>query len=108
MKAVVLVACLFISSSRTAGTFQVVPTRQLTRSARGVQERITSTNNPARVGTVFSGKATDDDIADAVPARPSKGFDGEGFAGYLAPYAAAFIASLLATGAFLKLVLLDG
>jgi len=34
-------------------------------------------------------------------------FDGKGFAGYLAPYAAALILSIGVTGAFVKFVLLD-
>ena len=34
-------------------------------------------------------------------------FDGEGFAGYLAPYAFAVVASIVVTVAFLKFVLLD-
>lgn len=34
-------------------------------------------------------------------------FDGKGFAGYLAPYAIAFLAALGATAAFVKFVLLD-
>lgn len=37
----------------------------------------------------------------------TKGFDGEGFAGYLAPYALALLASIAITAAFFKLVLLD-
>lgn len=35
------------------------------------------------------------------------GFDALGFAGYLAPYTLALIASIAVTGAFLKFVLLD-
>lgn len=34
-------------------------------------------------------------------------FDGEGFAGYLAPYALALVASIAVTAAFVKFVLLD-
>lgn len=34
-------------------------------------------------------------------------FDGEGFAGYLAPYALALLASIAVTGAVFKFVLLD-
>lgn len=34
-------------------------------------------------------------------------FDGEGFAGYLAPYALAAVASIAVTAAFVKFVLLD-
>lgn len=34
-------------------------------------------------------------------------FDGKGFAGYLAPYAAAFVASIAVTAAFVKFVLMD-
>mmetsp|Transcript_310 Transcript_310/g.323 ORF Transcript_310/g.323 Transcript_310/m.323 type:complete len:124 (-) Transcript_310:27-398(-) len=37
----------------------------------------------------------------------SNGFDGEGFAGYLAPYALALIGSIVVTGAFFKFVLMD-
>jgi hypothetical protein len=35
------------------------------------------------------------------------GFDGEGFAGYLAPYALALLASVAITATFFKFVLLD-
>jgi hypothetical protein len=35
------------------------------------------------------------------------GFDGEGFASYLAPYVATLVASLVVTAAFVKFVLLD-
>lgn len=34
-------------------------------------------------------------------------FDGEGFAGYLAPYALAMVASIAVTAAFVKFILLD-
>jgi hypothetical protein len=36
-----------------------------------------------------------------------KNFDGQGFARYLAPYAIALIASIAATAAFFKFVLMD-
>ena len=41
----------------------------------------------------------DSDLAD--------NFDGDGFANYLAPYALAVIAAIVATGAFFKFVLMD-
>jgi len=37
----------------------------------------------------------------------AKGFDSEGFAGYLAPYALALLASIVITAGFFKFVLLD-
>ncbi|CAB9513105.1 expressed unknown protein [Seminavis robusta] len=40
-------------------------------------------------------------------AEISDNFDAEGFGGYLAPYALAALASVVATGAFVKFVLLD-
>lgn len=36
-----------------------------------------------------------------------KGFDGEGFAGYLLPYALTALAGLIVTGAFFKFVMMD-
>lgn len=39
--------------------------------------------------------------------QEASGFDGEGFAGYLAPYALALVASVAITAAFFKFVLLD-
>lgn len=39
--------------------------------------------------------------------QEASGFDGEGFTGYLAPYALALLASVAVTAAFFKFVLLD-
>jgi hypothetical protein len=39
--------------------------------------------------------------------RQADNFNASGFGGYLAPYALAVVASILATGAFFKFVLLD-
>lgn len=61
-------------------------------------------------------KLSDEEPADLTVAKDDKllvesgdegGFDGEGFAGYLAPYALAVVASILVTGAFLKFIMMD-
>ena len=52
-------------------------------------------------------KGTDIQQKDWTPST-SQGFDGEGFAGYLAPYALGFLGALAATAALFKFVLLDG
>lgn len=48
------------------------------------------------------------EVEDLNGSDPQKSnFDGEGFAGYLAPYALAMVASIAVTAAFVKFVLLD-
>lgn len=51
--------------------------------------------------------AEEDESLDNQKIDETKGFDGEGFAGYLAPYALALLASIGVTWAFVKFVLLD-
>ena len=53
-------------------------------------------------GTCLYATGNDDKKGDL-----AENFDAQGFGGYLAPYAAALIASVLVTGAFIKFVLLD-
>ena len=50
--------------------------------------------------------ATDDNDDDK-KGDLAENFDAQGFGGYLAPYVAALLASVLVTGAFIKFVLLD-
>ena len=51
--------------------------------------------------------AENDEEGDMEPTSSEGNFDGKGFAGYIAPYLAAFIVSIAVTAAFLKFVLLD-
>ena len=48
-----------------------------------------------------------DKLVDLNGSAPKPNFDGEGLAGYLAPYALAMAASIAVTAAFVKFVLLD-
>ena len=55
----------------------------------------------------LSKKGSEEDADNAAVSPDSDNFDGKGFAGYLAPYALAVLASIAVTAAFVKFVLLD-
>lgn len=49
---------------------------------------------------------TENDKKEGGLEEPENGFDGQGFAGYLLPYALTALASIVATSAFLRFVLM--
>jgi hypothetical protein len=66
--------------------------------------------SPCRLSTpqifrLYNDKNNDGNGQDEV--QQQNNFDGKGFAGYLAPYAIAAVASVAVTAAFLKFVLMD-
>jgi len=64
-----------------------------------------NSNVALRLSNVDNDENDDDALTSA--SSSTNGFDGEGFAGYLAPYVLALIGSILVTGAFLKFVLMN-
>jgi len=54
-----------------------------------------------------SKKGSEEDADNTAVSPDSDNFDGKGFAGYLAPYALAVLASIAVTAAFVKFVLLE-
>jgi len=77
-----------------------------TRGVRGKTPKRTSRGRSfAKTNPLHT--AAEDDESTANEVEEGKGFDGEGFAGYLAPYALALLASIAVTAGVFKFVLLD-
>ena len=93
----ILLSVLFVLPSVS---FVVPPNRIATRlKQKTLQNRI--------FHPTFQLNASEEDEQQEDSIADGGNFDGKGFAGYLAPYAAALLVSLGVTAAFLKFVLLD-
>mmetsp|Transcript_21397 Transcript_21397/g.44012 ORF Transcript_21397/g.44012 Transcript_21397/m.44012 type:complete len:132 (-) Transcript_21397:140-535(-) len=116
--AALLLACSFAAEFGTTFAFQTPKMRvhvHTNRFFETQQIKVNNKNTPYypfdfNKMTILTAENNDNDNSnsnDVNNVNERNNFDGEGFAKYLLPYAAALIGSILATAAVFKFVLLD-
>ena len=119
--AALLLACSFAADFGTTFAFQTPKMRMHVHTNRFFetqQIKVNNKNTPyypfdfnkMTILTAENNDDVNDDVnnnSNDVNVNETNNFDGEGFAKYLLPYAAALIGSILATAAVFKFVLLD-
>ena len=104
---IILLGVFFQPSTSFTGVTTTITSRHIAKVQNRVPKPLVQTGF-LTINTISNQLqfAADDEQGDKETTNEGN-FDGKGFAGYLAPYLAAFVASIAVTAAFVKFVLLD-